>query len=134
VNPKGDDTRESESAPDRSVDWAEQLPNLYGLLGGSLFESWSSVHDSPAAALREGIDDRSLADLRATLAELDQLRAQHLGEKELDRILFYELRSYYNAVDQTYSEWLDEVAAQLMEAVRSRESYAESVDSEGPSC
>jgi hypothetical protein len=119
-------TEEAESASGGPVDWAKRLPHLYQLLAGHLIESWTSVHESPVAALQEGIDDCPLEDLRTTLAELDDLRARDLGDDELDRILFYHLRSYYHRPDGDYSTWLEEVAAQLVDSITARESEGES--------
>jgi hypothetical protein len=115
-------TEEAETASGRAVDWAERLPHLYQLLAGHLIESWTSVYESPAAALQEGIDDRTLENLRAILAELDDLRARGLDDDELDRILFYHLRSYYHRPDGSYSTWLEEVAAQLTDSITARQS------------
>jgi hypothetical protein len=112
----------------RSVDWAERFPMLYSLFATHLFQSWSSVHESPAAALREGIDDRTLDELRVTMRELNELRALRLAEDDLHHVLFYDLRSYYRPVGRSQAEWLADVALQLDAAIRKRAAEDDSVD------
>jgi hypothetical protein len=123
----------SESIGSRQVDWRERCPHLYQLFAANLIESWTSVHDNPSAALQEGIDDRDLDELRASIAELDELRAEKLGDAELDRILYHDLGSYYHRADGAYSTWLGEVAAQLADAIALRQSEAENSGDDAPS-
>jgi hypothetical protein len=111
---------DGDTIPVPSVDWAVRFPELERLFATHLVESWSSLHASPAEALREGIDDRSIDELRAVLTELNDLRALQLGEPDLRDVLFYDLGSYYNPSTRTCTEWLEEVAVQLEEAVGAR--------------
>jgi hypothetical protein len=102
------------------TDWADRFPKLYGLFANHLSQSWTSFHAEAADALREGIDDRTVDDLQAALRELRALLALGLREDELDDVLYYGLGSSYQVSGQTQTEWLEEVAHQLVDAVNAR--------------
>lgn len=72
-----------------------------------MFESWTSIHESAADALREGIDDRSVENLHAALREIRDLLALRLTEEALEDVLFYGLGSYHRVTGQSYTEWLE---------------------------
>lgn len=103
-----------------SVAWAERFSELENLFSTHLIESWTSAHQTPADALREGLEYRSLAQLRAALTEVRDLLAFGLSEDQLDDVLLYHLGSHYQPVAQTNAQWLEDVAAQLDAAVKSR--------------
>ena len=122
MNAMDDDTPDvwptERSAP--SVAWAERFPELEDLFSTHLIELWTSAHETAADALREGLEYRSVAQLRAALTEVNDLLAVGLSDDQLNDILLFHLGSHYHPVDQTYGQWLEEVAAQLNEAVKAR--------------
>ena len=106
---------------ERHIDWAGRLPHLYRLFAGHVIESWPSVHETVQAAVQEGIDGMSAAELMAARAELDELRGAELSDEVLDDVILYQLRGYYHREDGRYSKWLDEVAHQLDQAMSTHE-------------
>jgi hypothetical protein len=103
-----------------SIDWCNRFPKLCGLFSNHLSQSWTSFHERATDALAEGIDDRTVDDLRATLGELEILLALGLTDEEMDDVLYYGLGSSYQVSGQTHAEWLGEVARQVEEAVAAR--------------
>ena len=112
--------RDAQRGPVPPVDWSERFPELEDLFATHLVEGWSSVHESPAGALSEGIRYRSIEQLQTALSEVEELLALGLGEEQLDDVLFYALGSYYQPVEETNAQWLEKVAVQLDEAVKAR--------------
>jgi hypothetical protein len=104
------------------MDWSKRFPKLHGLFANHLSQSWTSFHETAADALQEGFDDRTLEDLRTAAIELHDLLAMGLNDDQLDDVLYYGLGSGYQVSGQTHEEWLNEVAAQLGEAVNVRAS------------
>jgi hypothetical protein len=113
-------SHDADNASGPAIDWSDRFPKLFGLFGNHLVESWTSVHETAADALREGIDDRTVDDLHAALREIRDLLALGLSEEALEDLLFYGLGSYYRVTGQTNAEWLEEVATQIREAVAAR--------------
>jgi CdiI immunity protein len=116
------------TGPVSQQDWSVRYPELERLFATHFVESWSSLYGSSAEALRDGIDDRSLDELRVVLTELDDLLALRLDEPELQNALFHDLGSYYHPVGQSQTEWLADVASQLDAAIRERAAKGDSVD------
>lgn len=100
--------------------WSVRFPQLDDLFGTYLVESWPALYGTPDAALRKGIDDRTVDEIRALIGELGELLALDLDEGELRHLLFRGLGSYYIPADRTCRDWLEEVAVQLDEAMASR--------------
>jgi|HubBroStandDraft_4_1064222.scaffolds.fasta_scaffold1151341_2 hypothetical protein len=114
------DLREGEIPPVPPVDWSERFPELGRLFTAYLVESWRSLHGSPAEALSEGLEDLSEDELRAALGDVNDLLALRLGEQELRHVLFRHLGSYYIPSARTCTEWLEEVAGQMDDAIHAR--------------
>jgi hypothetical protein len=112
--------RDAQRGPVPPLDWSERYPELEDLFATHLVEGWSSIHESAADAISEGVRYRSIEQLHTALREVRDLLALGLTEEKLDDVLFYALGSYYQPVEQTNAQWLEEVAAQLDEAVKAR--------------
>jgi hypothetical protein len=110
--------RDKELSP--PTKWSARFPELYDLFATYLVESWKDLYGTPDAALREGIDDRTVDEVRALISELGELLALDLDEGELRHLLFRGLGSYYIPSARTCTEWLEEVARQLDDAIHAR--------------
>ena len=122
MNAMDDDTPDVSSAKGSAplVAWAERFPELENLFSTHLIESWTSAHETAADALRDGLEYRSVAQLRAALTEVNELLAVGLSDDQLNDVLLFHLGSHYHPVEQTYAQWLEDVAAQLDAAVKAR--------------
>jgi hypothetical protein len=115
-----------EIVPVPPVTWSERFPELERLFATHFVEDWRCLYPGPAEAIRGGINDRSLDELRVVLTELNDLLALRLGEPELRDVLSYDLGSYYIPASRTCTDWLEEVVGQLHESVKARTAEARS--------